>query len=68
MDRTALLSDQQRGQLNQWLAESGELYLDLYLLRSGGGGIGFFVRANGTPVTLRKIDGEWKVAGVAGQK
>jgi hypothetical protein len=45
MDRAVLLSDQQREQLNQWLAETRELYIDLYLLRSGGGGIGFFVRS-----------------------
>lgn len=31
--------------LSDWLAETGELYVDVYLPHSGGGGIGYFIRS-----------------------
>jgi hypothetical protein len=39
-----LLSPSQRGRLEEWLNETGELYVDVYLPHSGGGGTGYFVR------------------------
>ena len=39
-----LLSPAQRAQLQVWLNETGELLVDTYQPRSGGGGTGYFVR------------------------
>ena len=41
----ALLSQEQRRQLQDWLNENGELHVDVYLPRSGGSGRGYFVRS-----------------------
>jgi hypothetical protein len=41
-----LLSQEQRAQLQDWLNETGELHVDVYLPR-GGGGTSYFVRSVG---------------------
>ncbi len=40
-----VLSIAQRAQLESWLSETGELYVDLFLPHSGGGGTPYFIRA-----------------------
>jgi hypothetical protein len=40
-----LFSAQQHEQLQKWLVETGELYVDIYLSHSGGGGTDYFVRS-----------------------
>jgi hypothetical protein len=45
MSRPALLSSQQHEQLKKWLMETGELYIDLYLVHGGGSGTGYFVKS-----------------------
>lgn len=39
-----LLSPEQRGRLQNWLNETDELHVDVYRPRSGGSGVGYFVR------------------------
>jgi hypothetical protein len=39
------LTPQQRTQLQAWLSEIGELYVDVYRPHSGGSGTGYFVRS-----------------------
>lgn len=45
MTHVALLSSEKREQLQKWLAETGELCVDVYLPHSGGGGTGYFIRS-----------------------
>jgi hypothetical protein len=45
MTHAALLSERQHEQLQKWLTETGELCVDIYLPRSGGGGTAHFVRS-----------------------
>ena len=43
MTSEGLFSVQQHKQLKQWLSETGELYIDLYLPKSAGSGTDYFI-------------------------
>lgn len=45
MTTETLFSAKQHKQLEKWLCETGELYIDLYLPKSAGGGTGYFLKS-----------------------
>lgn len=43
--RHRMLTPERRRQVEEWLAETGELYVDIYVPHSAGGGTPYFVRS-----------------------